>query len=59
MLANYIVVEPRKGEIRSVRASFAYSTLLVLLRGGFDAFPGGIAFCISHPLNLLESGDRV
>jgi hypothetical protein len=31
----------------------------VFLRGGFDAFPGGIAFCISHPLNLLESGTPV
>jgi hypothetical protein len=31
----------------------------VLLRGGFDAFPGGIAFSIGHPLHLLEAGDRV
>ena len=31
----------------------------VFLRGGFDAFPGGIAFSVSHPLHLLEPGDRV
>ena len=31
----------------------------VFLRGGFDAFPGGIAFSIGHPLHLLEAGDRV
>ena len=31
----------------------------VFLRGGFDAFPGGIAFSIGHPLHLGEAGDRV
>jgi len=31
----------------------------VFLRGGFDAFPGGIAFSNGHPLHLLEAGDRV
>src|SRR5487761_2033290 len=28
-------------------------------RGGFDAFPGGIAFGIGHPLHLLEARDCV
>jgi len=31
----------------------------VFLGGGLDAFPGGIAFRIRHPLHLLEAGDRV
>ena len=31
----------------------------VFLRSGFDAFPGGVAFRVSHPLHLLEAGDCV
>ena len=31
----------------------------VFLRGGFDAFPGGVAFRVGHPLHLLEAGDCV
>jgi hypothetical protein len=31
----------------------------VFLRGGFDAFPGGVAFVVGHPLHLLEAGDCV
>lgn len=32
---------------------------LVLLRSGFDAFPGCIAFRVGHSLHLLETGDCV
>ena len=31
----------------------------VFFRGGFDAFPGGVAFRVGHPLHLLEAGDCV
>jgi hypothetical protein len=31
----------------------------VFLRSGFDAFPGGVAFRVGHPLHLLEAGDCV
>jgi hypothetical protein len=31
----------------------------VFLRSKFDAFPGGIAFGVGHPLHLLEAGHRV
>ena len=31
----------------------------VFFRGGFDAFPCGIAFSIGHPLHLFEAGDCV
>jgi hypothetical protein len=31
----------------------------VFLRSGFDAFPGGVAFSLGHPLHLLETGDCV
>jgi hypothetical protein len=31
----------------------------VFLRGGLDAFPGGIAFRIRYPLYLLETRDCV
>src|SRR4029077_11962506 len=31
----------------------------VLLRSGFDAFPGGVAFRVGHPFHLLKSGDCV
>src|ERR1017187_766881 len=31
----------------------------VFLRGGFDAFPGGVALSVGHPLHLLEAGDGV
>jgi hypothetical protein len=32
---------------------------VMLLRGGLDAFPGGIAFSVGHPLHLPEAGDCV
>jgi hypothetical protein len=32
---------------------------LVFLGSGLDAFPGGVAFRVGHPLHLLEAGDRV
>src|ERR1035437_623786 len=31
----------------------------VLLRSGFDSFPGGVAFRLGHPFDLLEAGDCV
>jgi len=31
----------------------------VFLCSGFDAFPGGVAFSVGHPLHLLEAGDCV
>src|SRR5450756_2598249 len=31
----------------------------VFLRSGLDAFPGGVAFRVGHPLHLLEAGDCV
>ena len=32
---------------------------VVFLRGGFDAFPAGVAFSVGHPLHLLKTGDCV
>ena len=32
---------------------------VVFPRSGFDALPGGVAFRIGHPLDLLEAGDCI
>jgi hypothetical protein len=32
---------------------------IVLLGSYFDAFPGGVAFRVGHPLHLFEAGDCV
>ena len=31
----------------------------VFLGSGFDAFPGGVAFGVGHPVDLLEAGNCV
>ena len=36
-----------------------FQLYLVFLRGGFDAFPGGVALGIGHSLHLLETGDCI
>ena len=47
------------GRLTQFAPVLLFQLYFVLLRGGFDAFPAGIAFRIGHPLHLLEAGDRV
>jgi hypothetical protein len=50
---------PHTGRLTQVAPVLLIQLYLVFLHRGFDAFPGGIAFSIGHPLHLLEAGDRV
>jgi hypothetical protein len=50
---------PHTGRLTQVAPVLLIQLYFVFLRGGFDAFPGGITFNIGHPLHLLEAGDRV
>ena len=52
-------VWPHAGSLTQFAPVLLIQLYFVLLRGGFDAFPGGIALSIGHPLHLLEAGDRV
>jgi len=51
------------GYVHERSAKFAPVLLIqlyfVFLRSGSDAFPGGVAFRVGHPLHLLKAGDCV
>ena len=53
------------GPVSGARALTKFTPVLlmqlnsVFLRSDLNAFPGGVAFRVAHPLHLLEAGGRV